>query len=100
MAEQRCPSCGAEVPRQTGQHATTPGAGVVQCPSCGATVTLEKPGAEPAQQSSSTGAQEASSAEVPRAPETGYGEPSGEDYFAGEETVEGVMDEVREKDDA
>ena len=94
MAEQTCPKCGAEVPRETGQHATTPSAGVVQCPSCGATVTLDKPGAaadlQPAERSG----------DVPRAPETRGGETSGEDYFSGEETVEGVMDEVREKDDA
>jgi uncharacterized Zn finger protein (UPF0148 family) len=92
MAQQRCPNCGAEVPRETGQHATTPSAGVVQCPSCGATVTLEKPGAAADQQAAEH------SADVPRARESG--ETSGEDYFSGEETVEGVMDEVREKDDA
>jgi hypothetical protein len=55
-------------------------------------VTLDKPGAE---------AQETTppSSDVPRAPETRGGEASGEDYFSGEETIEGVMDEVREKDD-
>jgi aerobic carbon-monoxide dehydrogenase medium subunit len=36
---------------------------------------------------------------VPRAREARPGEASGEDYFAGEETVQDVMDEVREKDD-
>ena len=94
MEQRRCPNCGAEVPEETGQHATTPSAGVVQCPTCGATVTLDKPGAEASQQTTGP------SPEVPRAPETRGGEASGEDYFAGEETVEGVMDEVREKDDA
>ena len=93
MADQRCPNCGAEVPHESGQHAVTPSAGVVQCPNCGATVTLDKPGAEPGQQA----AQRAG--DVPRAPETHGGEATGEDYFSGEETVEGVMDEVREKDD-
>ena len=92
-AEERCPNCGAEVPRETGQHATTPSAGVAQCPSCGATVTLEKPGAEADQQTAER------SGNVPRASETVAGEASGDDYFAGEETVEGVMDEVREKED-
>ncbi|MBV9166604.1 MAG: hypothetical protein JO321_05725 [Solirubrobacterales bacterium] len=94
MTERRCPNCGAEVPEETGQHATTPSAGIVQCPNCGASVALDKPGAEAAQQESA-----APSPDVPRAPETRGGETSGEDYFAGEETVEGVMDEVREKDD-
>lgn len=93
MAEQRCPNCGAEVPRETGQHATTPSAGVVKCPSCGATVTLEKPGAAADQQAAER------SGEVPRTPETRGGEASGKDYFSGEETIEGVMDEVREKQD-
>ena len=94
MAEQTCPNCGAEVPRETGQHATTPSAGVVQRPSCGATVTLDKPGAAADQRAAEA------SGDAPRAPETRGGEASGEDYFAGEETVEGVMNEVREKDDA
>ena len=94
MAEQICPNCGAEVPRETGQHATTPSAGVVRCPSCGATVTLDKPGAAAGQQAAEP------SADVPRAPEARGGETSGEDYFSGEETVDGVMNEVREKDDA
>jgi DNA-directed RNA polymerase subunit RPC12/RpoP len=93
MAEDRCPNCGAEVPRATGQHASTPSAGVVQCPQCGAKVTLDKPGAEPEQQSSPP------SGEVPGAREAPAGEPTGEDYFSGEETVEGVMEEVREKED-
>jgi transcription elongation factor Elf1 len=93
MAQQRCPNCGAEVPVQTGQHATSPSAGVVQCPNCGANVTLQKPGAEPGQQTAPR------SSDVPRASQTGGGQASGEDYFSGEETIEGVMDEVREKDD-
>jgi endogenous inhibitor of DNA gyrase (YacG/DUF329 family) len=99
VTEERCPNCGAEVPRETGQHATTPSAGVVQCPNCGATVTLEKPGAAPAAQSSSGSAEMPRPSDAPRAPETRGGESSGEDYFSGEETVEGVMDEVREKQD-
>lgn len=82
------------MPGEAGQHATTPSAGVVQCPSCGATVTLDKPGAAANQQAAER------SGDVPRATETRGGEASGEDYFSGEETVEGVMDEVREKDDA
>lgn len=94
ITEQTCPNCGAEVPRETGQHATTPSAGVVQCPSCGATVTLDKPGAAADQQAAE------GSKDMPRAAETRGGETSGEDYFSGEETVEGVMNEVREKDDA
>jgi DNA-directed RNA polymerase subunit RPC12/RpoP len=91
MDDQRCPSCGAEVPRETGQHADTPSAGVVTCPSCGAKVTLDKPGAEPE-------AAEAPPGDVPAAADAPPGQATGEDAFAGEETVEGAMDEVREKE--
>jgi DNA-directed RNA polymerase subunit RPC12/RpoP len=87
---ERCSNCGAEVPRDTGQHAQTPSAGVVECPNCGARVTLRKPGSPPDASPESSG--------IPRASETRGGEESGEDYFAGEETVEGVMEEAREKD--
>lgn len=91
MGDQRCPNCGAEVPREAGQHAEVPSAGVVTCPNCGAKVTLDKPGAEPE-------AAEAPRSDAPSAAGAPPGEPSGEDAFAGEETVEGVMDEVREKE--
>jgi aerobic carbon-monoxide dehydrogenase medium subunit len=40
-----------------------------------------------------------SSKRFPRAVERRPGQETGEDYFAGEETVKGVMDEVREKED-
>ena len=90
MADERCPNCGAEVPRETGQHAQTPSAGVVTCPSCGASVTLSKPGAEPEDA--------VESGDVRLAREVDAGEATGEDTFAGQETVEGVMDEIREKE--
>jgi endogenous inhibitor of DNA gyrase (YacG/DUF329 family) len=83
MTGERCPSCGAEIPEEVGQHALVPSAGIVECPTCGATVTLEKPTAE-------TGAGESS-----RLPRT-EGE---EESFAGEETLEGVMEEVEEKEE-
>lgn len=91
-AEERCPSCGAELPRETGQHALTPSAGIVECPTCGATVTLEKPGA--------SAEEEAPSADVPRSDEVepAPGEAAGEDSFAGHESVEGVMDELGDKE--
>jgi len=80
MAE-RCPNCGAELPEELGQHALAPGVGLVQCPSCGETVTLDKPGApEPEDEARASGGEEG-------APET----------FSGEETVEGVMDELAAK---
>jgi uncharacterized Zn finger protein (UPF0148 family) len=91
MADQTCPNCGAEVPRETGQHAPTPSAGVVTCPNCGATVTLDKPGAEPEAAGAPTG-------DVPRAEAAPPGERTGEDAFSGEETVPDVMDEISEKE--
>jgi hypothetical protein len=72
---QRCPSCGAELPAELGQHALVPTTGLVQCPTCGENVTLERP-------------------ETTRG-ETGEQEES----FAGHETIEGVMEEIREKED-
>jgi carbon-monoxide dehydrogenase small subunit len=57
-------------------------------------VTLDKPGAEPGQQAA------APAGDVPRAREAAPGEPTGEDYFSGEETVAGVMDEVRGKQES
>jgi uncharacterized Zn finger protein (UPF0148 family) len=74
MSAQRCPSCGAELPPELGQHALVPTTGLVQCPTCGENVTLERP-------------------------ETAGGDEHSES-FAGHETVEGVMDEIREKEDA
>jgi hypothetical protein len=88
-----CPSCGNELPAEEGQHALSPSAGTVECPTCGATVTLEgPPGAEGG---------------PPREGAAGDGEPvtteealestDRQDYFSGEETLEGVMEELEEK---
>jgi uncharacterized Zn finger protein (UPF0148 family) len=75
MATQTCSSCGEELPEELGQHALVPSAGVVACPHCGATVTLEKA-------------------------EAGSGSPGDEqeESFSGHETLEGVMQEIEEKD--
>jgi predicted RNA-binding Zn-ribbon protein involved in translation (DUF1610 family) len=90
-AEGRCPNCGAELPPELGQHALTPSAGVVQCPSCGQTVTLPKVGARDRDDEA------AASADVPRAPRTVGGEEGAGETFSGRESIEGVMDELREK---
>jgi hypothetical protein len=86
MAEETCPSCGNRVPRETAMHARAPGPGLVACPHCGASVTLSRPG------------------EPERATRDASGEPEtvetpARDSFAGHETIEGVMDEVRAKED-
>ena len=73
-----CPSCGAEIPAEAGQHALAPDAGVVACPSCGATVRLRDEGG----------------GGVERAQEP----PPVQEDFSGHETIEGVMDELSEKE--
>src|SRR5689334_16438713 len=89
-ADQRCPSCGEELPPDIGQHALAPSAGVVQCPSCGATVTLRKAGARnPDDEVTTPG--------VPRAVRAVGGEEGAPESFSGRETVEGVMEELEEK---
>jgi endogenous inhibitor of DNA gyrase (YacG/DUF329 family) len=73
-----CPSCGSAVPLEAGQHALAPDAGVVACPTCGATVHLDGDG----------------DGYVERAEEP----PQVQEDFSGHETVEGVMDELSEKE--
>jgi ribosomal protein L32 len=72
MPSQRCPNCGEPLPEELGQHALTPVSGLVRCPSCGETVTLEH--------------------------EAGAPNWGGDESFAGSETIEGVMDELGEKE--
>jgi uncharacterized Zn finger protein (UPF0148 family) len=83
-----CPSCGNPLPEGLGQHAVAPDAGVVDCPSCGARVRLE------------TGELEADVSSAGRAEEQGGApvEAGRPEEFSGEETVEGVMDEVEQKE--
>ena len=87
-----CPNCGAELPQEQGQHALSPTAGTIRCPNCGATVTLEgPPGAEggPPRPGPAEG--------EPVTTEASLSETERHDYFSGEGTVEGVMDELRDK---
>jgi endogenous inhibitor of DNA gyrase (YacG/DUF329 family) len=90
MAEARCPNCGADVPAEAGQHAVTPTAGVVSCPSCGAPVTLRRPGAREADDKESRG-------DTPTAAAAPPGVEGGQEYFSGQESVGGVMEELDEK---
>jgi hypothetical protein len=77
MAE-TCPNCGADLPPELAQHALTPVSGLVQCPTCGENVRLTKPAADD---------------EAAGAPDVA-GETA---TFSGEETVEGVMEELGDK---
>ena len=83
-----CPSCGRPLPEEAGQHAVVPSAGVVDCPNCGARVHQ------------ATGQLEAGVSAEGRAEDQGGASiPSGlPDSFAGETTVEGVMEEIEEKE--
>jgi hypothetical protein len=88
---QPCPNCGAELPEELGQHALALGPGLVQCPNCGENVTLDKPGApDPEDEARATG-------DVPRSQEEVGGEEGAQEEFSGEETMEGVMEELERK---
>jgi hypothetical protein len=83
-----CPNCGQALPEEAGQHAVVPSADIVDCPNCGARVSLET-GRLYEDVSPEGRAEEQGGAPIPeRQPTT----------FAGETTVEGVMDEVESKD--
>ena len=88
-----CPNCGNTLPQEEGQHALSPSAGTVECPFCGATVTLVgPPGAEggpPREGPTDQG--------EPATTEAALRETERHDYFSGEETVAGVMDELEDK---
>jgi hypothetical protein len=79
----RCPNCGNEIPEETGQHALTPAADVVACPHCGEHVSLEP--------------REGGKGPVERAEAAPPGRTEGRETFAGEETIDGVIDELSEK---
>jgi hypothetical protein len=83
-----CPSCGQPLPAELVQHAVVPGAGVVDCPNCGARVNLET-GELDAGVSPEGRAEEQGGADIPE------GQPNS---FAGETTVEGVLEEIDEKE--
>ena len=88
-----CPNCGNTLPQQEGQHALSPSAGTVECPNCGATVTLEgPPGAE-----GGPPREGPSDQDEPVTTAAALAETDRQDYFSGEETLEGVMEELEEK---
>ena len=83
-----CPNCGEPLPEGAGQHAVVPSAGIVDCPSCGARVNVTT--GQLAKEVSAGGrAEEQGVAPIPE------GEP---ESFSGEETVEGVMEEIEQKE--
>jgi hypothetical protein len=83
-----CPNCGRPLPMEAGQHAVVPSADIIDCPNCGARVSLETgqlyEGVSPEGR-----AEEQGGAPIPeQAPNS----------FSGETTVEGVMEEIEEKE--
>ena len=83
-----CPNCGNPLPEDVGQHAVVPSADIVDCPNCGARVSLET-GRLADDVSPEGRAEDQGGAPIhERAPES----------FAGETTVEGVMEEIEEKE--
>ena len=83
-----CPNCGQALPAEAGQHAVVPSAGIVDCPTCGARVNLET-GELDANVSPEGRAEEQGGAPIPE------GEP---ESFSGETTLEGVVEEIEEKE--
>jgi hypothetical protein len=83
-----CPNCGAPLPEEGGQHAVVPSAKIVDCPSCGSRVDIEA-GLVVGGVSAEGRAEEQGGAPVAE------GEP---ESFSGEETVEGVMEEIEQKE--
>ena len=83
-----CPSCGHPLPEELGQHAVVPSAHIVDCPNCGARVSLET-GRLYEGVSAEGHAEEQGGAPIPE------GQPA---TFSGETTMEGVMEEIEEKE--
>lgn len=86
MAEQTCPGCGTDLPEALGQHAEDLVTGLVTCPTCGASVTLrEGPDDEPA------------SGDFERAEAAPPGRTEGTDSFSGQETMQDLAEELKDK---
>lgn len=81
----RCPNCGNAVPTELGQHAQNLVSGTVTCPHCGTSVPLRED------------ASEEPTADVERATAAPPGRPEGVESFSGEETAQGVAEELRDK---
>ena len=83
-----CPNCGVAFPAEAGQHAVVPGAEIVDCPTCGARFNL-KTGMLDEAVSAEGGAEEQGGAPIAEGlPES----------FSGHETIEGVIEEIEEKE--
>ncbi len=80
-----CPKCGNEVPEEAGQHAPGLVRGTVDCPRCGASVNLREETGDEA------------SDDVERATAAPPGRTEGHESFAGNDSVQEVAEELRDK---
>jgi endogenous inhibitor of DNA gyrase (YacG/DUF329 family) len=85
ISERQCPECGNVVPSELGQHAESLVSGSVTCPHCGASVTLGE------------GAADESGGDVERAASAPPGRSEKTETFSGQETAEGLADELKHK---
>ena len=85
MPDYTCPACGGTLPGELGQHADNLQVGLVTCPHCGAAVTLEK------------GPNDTAAADVETAAAAPPGQTEGRETFSGQETPEGLQEELSEK---
>ena len=85
MPESTCPVCGGALPSELAQHADNLQIGLVTCPHCGAGVTLDK------------GPNDTTDADVQRATAAPPGHTEGRETFSGQETPEGLSDELSNK---
>lgn len=86
MAEQTCPACGTELPPELGQHADDLVTALVTCPQCGAAVTMREGPDD-----------EAASGDYARAEAAPPGRTEDTDSFSGQDTMEEVADELKDK---
>ena len=98
---QRCPNCGRDLPPELGQHSVALVSGLAKCPHCGADVQIDK--AAERESSETAAGEERGSPSSPdfdppstRSEAPGGGDDSPE-TFSGEETISGVVEEVRRK---
>jgi endogenous inhibitor of DNA gyrase (YacG/DUF329 family) len=82
MAEQKCPNCGRDLPKELGQHSVAPMSGLVTCPHCGADVHLER----------------ATVVTNPGSDQPAFTGDESSERFSGSETMQGVKEEIEEKD--
>jgi endogenous inhibitor of DNA gyrase (YacG/DUF329 family) len=80
----RCPNCGNPIPAELGQHAQNLVSGTVTCPHCGVSVPLRDDASE-----------EVETADVERATAAPPGLHEADESFSGEETLEGLADDLR-----